>query len=42
MTETIEKRQKEIEKAETAYKQRLYQGVLSQIRIFPNFFTIHK
>jgi len=37
MTETIEKRQKEIEKAESAYKQRLYQGKLSTIRIFPKF-----
>jgi len=37
MTKTIEKRQREIELAEAKYKQRLYQGGLSTIRIFPKF-----
>jgi len=37
MIEIIEQRQREIERAEAAYKQRLYQGGLFSIRIFPKF-----
>ena len=37
MTETIEKRQRQIERAEAAYKQRLYQNGLKSFKIFPSF-----
>jgi len=37
MTETIEKRQREIEQAEAKFKHSLYQGGSSPIRIFPKF-----